>query len=139
MSRHTSIRLQPGLADRLKDLAELKRCTFSHLVNEAVIMFLNKEDQIGQRLDATRNAIDHNHDEMKTVMTELVGTMKKEHDKQLIKLGELIAMLASDMKTNPPMDRRTQRDDRLANIVPSSSADVLARIEEIERQRNGNT
>ena len=126
MSRHTSIRLQPGLADRLKDLAELKRCTFSHLVNEAVIMFLNKEDQIGQRLDATRNAIDHNHSELKEVIHNAVATMKQDNARQVIQIGELIAMLAGEQIQQPSKPS-----------TPMTFADVEAQQRAIRAQQRG--
>lgn len=101
MKHITTIRFERHLFNRLKEMAEAKRCTVSDLVNNAVARYLFNEDALGNRLDATRNAIDNNHDELKEVIRGAVVTMKQESDMQLVKLGELIAMLIDEQPPKP--------------------------------------
>lgn len=117
MRHHTTVRLTRTSVARLREIAEAKRCSVSDLVNDAVSIYLNNEDAIGHRLDLLRSALDDNHVQTLKAMT----TLAKE---QTIQIGELIALLADDIKPSPSMHR-----------APSSSADVQARIQEIERRK----
>jgi len=126
MKHITTIRFERHLYIRLKELAEAKRSTVTELVNEAVTRYLFNEDAVGKRLDATRTAIDNNHSELKEVIHNAVATLAQDNARQVIQIGELIAMLAGEQIQQPSKPS-----------TPMTFAEVEAQQRAIRAQQRG--
>ncbi|WP_447586123.1 hypothetical protein [Pseudoxanthomonas mexicana] len=110
MKQHISVRLEPAMLEQMKSSAKQRGMTVSEVIASAVASYLTRDDEQLARIEILSRRIDDNHS---TVLSAM--------DRQLIQLGELIAMVLTEPK-------QTLRPT-------SSSSDMAEQIRAIQQRK----
>ncbi|WP_448670426.1 CopG family ribbon-helix-helix protein [Pseudoxanthomonas mexicana] len=113
MKRHISVRLDPALYEQMKLSAKQRGTSVSEVIAAAVSAYLSQNDEQLARIEGLSRRVDDNH---ASVIVAL--------DRQLIQLGELIAMVLAE--------------PRQGSRIASSSADMAEQIRSIQQRKQMN-